>query len=291
VRKKEQWTIGIYRGSSPFSLNSSLNLINPILKAEDVTDVPAKFVADPFLIKEGEIFYLFFEVFNHDTQQGDLALATSTNSWSWDYQQVIVDEPFHLSYPYVFKWQDEYYLIPESYQDNSIRLYRADHFPLNWSFVATIIEGRDYVDNSIVYYQDRWWLFASVTQNDTLYLFHADQLTGPWAEHPSSPIVKDNIHKGRPGGRVFEYNGSLYRYGTDNNSSYGYQHVMAYEITELTLDRYNETLAHSEPIVKPSGSGWNALSMHHVDPVQIKPNQWIASVDGFGTYLIFGLDY
>jgi hypothetical protein len=39
------------------------------------------------------------------------------------------------------------------------------------------------------------------------------------------------------------------------------------------------------------GSGWNQQAMHQLDPVQVKPDQWIASVDGFGEYLLFGWQY
>src|SRR5688500_17863281 len=129
VSRRQQWTIGIYRSDSPFHFNKLQGWINPLFKAEDVTDVPAKFVADPFLIKDNETFYLFFEVYNNDTQQGDLAVATSKNTWIWNYEKVILDEPFHLSYPYVFQSDGEHYLVPESFEDNSIRLYKADDFP------------------------------------------------------------------------------------------------------------------------------------------------------------------
>jgi hypothetical protein len=123
VTQREQWTIGIYSGESPFDFpESQQSWWNPMFKAEDVTDVPAKFVADPFLVKEDATWYLFFEVYNLDTKQGDLAVATSTDTKSWNYKQVILDEPFHLSYPYVFKWQDDYYLIPESFEANSMPL-------------------------------------------------------------------------------------------------------------------------------------------------------------------------
>src|SRR5215207_5371783 len=188
VTQKEQWTIGIYRSDSPFHFNELQGWINPLFRAEDVTDVPAKFVADPFLIKEDDTWNLFFEVYNNNTQQGDLAVATSKNTWIWNYEKLIIDEPFHLSYPYVFKTDGVYYLIPESFEDNSIRLYKADEFPTQWSYVKTLVEGRDYVDNSIVFYNDQWWLFSSVTSNDTLYLHYADSLTGTWKEHPQSPI-------------------------------------------------------------------------------------------------------
>jgi hypothetical protein len=252
----------------------------------DVTDVRAKFVADPFLLKEGETWNLFFEVYNNDTKQGDLAVATSRNTWIWNYEKVILDEPFHLSYPYVFKAEDEYYLIPESFEDSSVRLYKADGFPTHWTYVKTLITGRDYVDNSIIYYGGKWWLFSSVTSNDMLYLHYADSLTGPWKEHPQSPIVRQDVHKARPSGRLLIYENKLYRFTMDVNPPVGTHQVMAYEITEITPNSYSERLAQETPVIMPSGSGWNGQAMHQLDPVQIDSNSWIASVDGFGEYWV-----
>lgn len=291
VTQREQWTIGIYRSDSPFHFNDLQGWVNPLFRAEDVTDVPAKFVADPFLVKEGETWNLFFEVYNNNTKQGDLAVATSSNTWMWNYEKLIIDEPFHLSYPYVFKSEDEYYLIPESFEDNSIRLYKADDFPTKWSYVKTLVEGRDYVDNSIVFYNNKWWLFSSVTTNDQLYLHYADSLTGPWQEHPMSPIVVDDVHKARPSGRMIVYDGKLYRFTMDIDPPVGTHQVMVYEITDITPMSYAETLAQEAPVVKPSGSGWNGDAMHQLDPVQVDENSWIASVDGFGKYWIFGWEY
>jgi hypothetical protein len=287
VTTREQWTIGIYTGRDPFSLDGSRRWWNPVFRSEDVTDISAKFVADPFLIKDGETWDLFFEVYNLNTDQGDLAVATSRDTWRWDYQQVILDEPFHLSYPYVFKWEDDYYLIPESYQANSVRLYKADDFPLQWSFVTTLVDGRDYVDNSIAYYQGKWWLFSSVTSNDTLYLWYSDKLTGPYVQHADSPIVAGNAHKARPSGRVLVYDDRLYRFTMDVDPPQGTHWVWAYEITEITPTTYSEQLAVDHAIVQPGPSGWNGQAMHQVDPVQVGADEWIASVDGFGDYLVF----
>jgi hypothetical protein len=291
VAEREQWTIGIYEGSSPLDFPESQRRLNPVLTHQHVTDVPAKFVADPFLMAEGDTWYLFFEVYNLETMQGDLAVATSTNARRWTYQQLILDEPFHLSYPYVFKWEGEHYLIPESYEANAIRLYRATEFPTQWEFVATLVDDVERVDPSIVYYADRWWLFAAAIDNATLHLYHADDLFGPWEEHPASPIVVDNPHIARPSGRVTIYEERLYRYTMDVNPPVGSHQVFALEITELTPTTYAEQLARPEPIIGPSGKGWNAQAMHQLDPQPYRSGRWIASVDGFGTYLVFGWEY
>jgi hypothetical protein len=191
----------------------------------------------------------------------------------------------------VFKWENAYYLIPESSEVTSIRLYKADNFPTKWSFVKALIEGRDFVDNSIANYHGKWWLFASVSSNDKLYLFHSDSLLGPWVEHPKSPIVEGNNHVARPSGRVLVYEDRLYRYTMDVNPPFGTHRIMAFEITDITPTSYSEKLVSDDPILKATGSGWNAQAMHQIDPVRVGPDLWIAAVDGFGKYSVFGWDY
>lgn len=291
VAEKEQWTIGIYRGDSPFSFDPSQDRRNPVLTAQDVTDAPAKFVADPFLVNDSDKWYLFFELYNLDTEQGDLAVATSVNTRKWKYEKVVLDEPFHLSYPYVFKWQNDYYLIPETFEANSIRLYRSDLFPTKWSFVTTLVENEELVDPSIVQFNDKWWLFAAEPNNDTLRLYFANELFGPWLEHPESPIVEANEHIARPSGRVLIYEDRLYRYTMDVRPSQGTHQVWAFEITQLSTTSYSERPVSQDPILKPDGKGWNAQAMHQIDPHQVEDGHWIASVDGFGKYLVFGLQY
>lgn len=291
IERGEQWTIGIYRGDSPFEFGGIRNRMNPRLTAEAVTDVSARFVADPFLLKREDVWYLFFEVYNNATAQGDLAVATSANLRGWTYEGVVMDEEFHLSYPYVFEFEGEHYMIPETFETNSIRLYRADPFPSEWSYVGTLVEGRDYVDNSIVFHEGRWWMFSGVTSNDTLHLHFSDSLFGPWSEHPESPIVSGDLHRSRPSGRMIEQEGRLFRYTMDVDPPEGTHRVMVYEITELTTDRYAERLAREEPVLAPSGRGWNGRAMHQIDPVQIGENEWVAAVDGWGKYFVLGWRY
>jgi hypothetical protein len=291
VGKVEQWSIGIYRSDSPFSFPTSGNRRNPVLTAQDVTDVPAKFVADPFLAEDSSTWYLFFEVYNTDTQQGDLAVATSENTRKWKYERVVLDEPFHLSYPYVFRWQNEYYLIPESFEANAVRLYKAVDFPHQWSFVGSLIDGGDFVDPSIVRVHEKWWIFvSSVSEPNSLQLFYADDLLGPWTEHPASPIATGADNMARPAGRVLVYDGRVFRFQQDLDEAWGHR-VWAFEVTDLTTTSYREEKLSEDPILEASGSGWNEKAMHHIDPHQVGDGKWIASVDGFGTYLVFGLEY
>src|SRR5258708_424155 len=135
------WSIGIYTGTSPLELRPASGVVNPILTRADVHDVPARFVADPFMMRRGGIWYMFFEVLNQATDRGEIGLATSSDGLGWTYQQIVLAESFHLSYPYVFQWQGETYMLPETLGAQAARLYRAETFPTRWSGVGSLVEG------------------------------------------------------------------------------------------------------------------------------------------------------
>jgi hypothetical protein len=283
-RKRDEWSISVYRGSSPFCLAPADLAHDPVLTKKDVTDVVAGYVADPFMLNVDDTWYMFFEVVNEGTKKGEIGLATSRDGLRWNYRQIVLDEPFHLSYPYVFQWNNEIFMVPESCQINSIRLYRAEPFPLRWSLVTSLIDSKDYVDPSLVHFGDKWWLFASSgkppRRAENLHLFFADELTGQWREHPKSPVVSGNAAIARPGGRVFVLGNQVIRFTQDCASTYGLQ-VRAFAVTDMTENSFTERLVSDEPILKPSAGGWTDMGMHHIDPHLLKDGSWLACVDGW----------
>ncbi|ARV57694.1 hypothetical protein BZZ01_02715 [Nostocales cyanobacterium HT-58-2] len=284
LTKKERWSIGIYTGKSPVHFTSPKEIKNPVLTRRNVSDVRAGFVADPFMIKVDQTWFMFFEVLNQQTRRGEIGLATSEDTVNWKYEQIVLAEPFHLSYPQVFEWMNEYYMIPETHQANSIRLYKASKFPTEWSFIGNLKSGALFLDASIFRYADKWWLFTETNPQhnfDTLRLYYADELLGSWTEHPKSPIISGNAHIARPGGRVVVMNDKIIRYTQDCQPYYGTQ-VRAFEITELTTTSYKEREIDQSLILKPTGVGWNGAGMHHIDSHFIEEGKWIACVDGRG---------
>ena len=284
-KKHREWSIGIYVGRTPFDLSPPVDGVdNPVLTGKDVSDVQTDSVADPFMISTSDAWYMFFEVENKQTGKGEIGLAVSDNGMKWSYQKTVLTEPFHLSYPYVFEWMDEYYMIPESHQVTSVRLYKASHFPDRWSLVGTLLSGQAFIDSSIFHYGNKWWLFTEANsvpfRHDNLRLFYSDDLPGSWHEHPASPIIDGNAHLARPAGRVLVRENTIIRYTQDCYPAYGTQ-VRAFQITELTTTSYHEREACKNPVLVGSGVGWNCCGMHHCDPHFIEEGRWIACVDGW----------
>lgn len=284
----KQWAIGLYEGQSPFELHPAAGVKNPIMQAADVTGFPAGFVADPFILPRGGEWFLFFEAFDSRRRKGVISYARSRDRVSWQYQGIAVEEPFHLSYPYIFEADGEIWMVPESAENRTIRLYRAARFPDRWEFVMNLVEGAELVDASLLHWQNTWWLFASGTDNASLHIYLAPALTGPWRKHPGNPVLSNRPHGARPAGRILEQDGHLYRYAQDDQPQYGLR-AYAFEITELTETTYREQPAAAQPVVGPGKDGWNRSGMHHIDAQLLPSGGWLAAVDGRKQHLFIGL--
>ena len=177
VSREWEWSIGLYGGATPYDIAPLPGERNPILTAKDVTDVPADFVADPFMIRRNSDWSMFFEVFNSLTGRGEIGLATSQDCLHWNYRQIVLRESFHLSYPYVFQHGENVYMVPECYETQQVLLYRASAFPYDWKLCRALADGT-FCDPSIVWHEGWWWLFVCSTpfEHHTLRLYFSDDL-------------------------------------------------------------------------------------------------------------------
>ncbi len=273
-----RWSIGVYSGPTPFELSAPAGISNPVLAAEDVNDIRAEIVADPFLFRRGAAWYLFFEVLNRAVNRGEIAFATSPDGLTWQYGSVVLRAPFHLSYPHVFEANGEIYLMPETRQANAVRLYRAVEFPHRWTLVREILQG-NYADPTIIEHEERFWLFAQ-RGLDELRLFWSEDVEREWREHPAGPLWPGNRTYSRPGGRMLHYNGRLFRFAQDGALIYGHS-LRVLEIDRLNEIEFAEHELDCSPLLTASRHGWNASAMHHIDvqPSALE-NSWIAMVDG-----------
>jgi hypothetical protein len=282
-------TIGIYSGSTPFNLAPSGETVNPAIHPKEISDVSARGVSDPFMVYHQGLWYMFFEVTNARSNKSDIGFATSGNGYHWSYQRIVIDEPFDLSYPCVFEWRGEFYMVPETKGTNSVYLYKATSFPSEWMRVQAII-AEEPVAPTFFTYHDTCWMFLGNPDRTALNLYYAADVFGPWLRHPLSPVVVSDKNVATPAGRVIEYDGRLYRFARDSSPEYG-NCIRVLEISDLTITTYGEAEISQSPILSGSGEGWNADGMQHIDPHRLDDGSWIACVDGTSDRLLIGLKY
>lgn len=227
-----------------------------------------RFWADPFPWAKDNKLYLFVEEFLYSKKRGHLSVLTLNKDFSVANNQVILEKPYHLSYPYIFEYKGEMYMIPESMKNNKIDLYRCKNFPNKWEHEETLIDNLPALDATLLEISGKWWLFANIKSEsgstfDTLHLYYSDNpLSSNWKPHPQNPIVK-NIKSARPAGRIFMDNGKIIRPSQDCSLAYGYA-INFNEIATLNEKEYKETRIH---YFKPPPIGIKLLTTHTFNKV------------------------
>jgi len=211
---------------------------------------PIIIVADPFLFVHNGELYLFYEEKRLHTP-GVLKMIKTSDLKKWSDPVTVLEESFHLSYPFVFEDNGEVYMIPETSASSEVRLYRASNKELTSFEQESVLLSHhkddlplmiDYSDSSLYRYKDTYYLITSLNEGDgnQLLLFFANSLTGSYKKHPCSPLLK-SMKYGRDAGCFLSWNGKLYRFAQDCEKRYG-DNIHVFEIKDITQLRYSEEL-------------------------------------------------
>lgn len=204
-----------------------------------------RFWADPFAAYALGHHYIFFEEGIEGEPRGHISCLMLDRSGHHGPPRIVLERPYHLSYPFVFQHEGTYYMIPETADNNAIELYRCTRFPDGWERAVTLVDGIYAVDPTLVQDGGRWWLFANVREHpgastlDELFLFSSSELlSSEWVPHPANPIVSD-VRRARPAGRPFRRGGAIFRPAQDCAERYGHA-IVINRIVTMTMDRYEE---------------------------------------------------
>jgi len=199
--------------------------------------------ADPFLFRRDERTFLFFEDCPCDSHTGVISCVEIDSAGRTTPVRPVLTADCHLSYPFVFEWQGEIYMLPETSRHRTVELYRAVDFPESWVFDRVLLDNLRAVDPTLLFHEGRYWLFvgtpsANGRMGEELSLYHAETPLGPWSAHPGNPVVND-VRRARPAGRVLRTEAGLIRPGQDHSVRYGYATSLC-RIETLSTTEYRE---------------------------------------------------
>lgn len=200
------------------------------------------FFADPFLIEHRSATYCFFEELSYRSNRGRISyVVLDERCRSPLLIERAITTPYHLSYPFLVRYEDDIFCIPESFESGRISIFGAREFPNGWYERATLLDNFAGVDPTVFEHGGRWWLFCTDARsawNADLYAFYADDLFGRWRPHGLNPIKRD-LRGSRPGGTPFVHGDRLFRPAQDCSSRYG-GGLIINEILALSPDRFLE---------------------------------------------------
>ena len=222
---------------------------------------PHNFAADPFVVTWQGRTVVFFEELDHRVGKGIIAAIEFNEQGPLGEIFTVLDEPWHLSYPFLIEDGGELWMIPESSAMKEVTLYRCARFPDRWERHATLLSGVEFSDATITRHDGRYYMFGvtrdgSAGYSDTLSIYHADRLTGPWLPHAQNPVLLDRANA-RPAGHFVLRDGKLWRPVQDCSRGYGAAVALA-EIVELSPTRFEQVRRHH---VSPSAH-WPGRNLH-----------------------------
>lgn len=209
-----------------------------------IENPPGRFLADPFLISRDGKHFCFVEDCQIGAENGRISVYELGESTA-KFVGVALQENFHLSYPYLFEYQGELYMCPESSANHDIRVYRCIEFPLRWQFENSIMTGISAVDTMLIDKEGKWWMVTNVDPAGwgdyslELCVFSASSpLDTVWKPHPGSPFFID-ASRARNGGIIREGN-LVFRISQGKGfDMYGKQ-TSINEMADLNDDVYSE---------------------------------------------------
>jgi hypothetical protein len=234
----EDWCVAVRRSRVPREPGISLAGFHFLPSPAD------RYYADPFPWVEGDRRYVFCEEYRKRERKGVIVVFEVDDAGRPGPPRLVLERDYHLSYPFVFRWQGQHYMIPETEQHRTIELHRARRFPNHWEPDKVLMEGVLASDTTLFEHAGCFWLFTCMRSergagNEETFLFHAADPLGPFVPHRDNPIVSD-VRRARPAGRIFRLGEHWVRPSQDCARCYGHAITLS-RIDELTPERYRET--------------------------------------------------
>ncbi|MBO5321622.1 MAG: hypothetical protein J6B22_03335 [Clostridia bacterium] len=225
-------------------------------KKYPLEDVPVQFVtipnsfrywaADPFLWDFNKRTFLFCELFDFNLGRGVIGYSEFKKGKFTKYKPVIVED-FHLSYPLIFEFKNDIYMMPETNEANSLLLYKAVDFPEKWEKCKIIKENCRLVDTTIFPLKDDKGFegFSSSESADAIYKLKLDENLNLIEFKTMDLDAKTN----RNGGSMIDVGDSIIRVCQDCRQTYGYTLIFR----KLNLKTFEEmeqyTLSHKDIVI------------------------------------------
>jgi hypothetical protein len=245
-----------------------------------------RFYADPFpFVHEGRT-YVFVEDLDHRTNKAAISVLPFDDRGPSGPAEPVLDLPWHLSYPFVFEHDGQIWMIPESSANRTVTLYRADPFPYRWVVEEILLADIQAGDATVTWHAGSFWMFTATRDeagswSDTLSIFTAPRLQGPWRPHAANPVLIDQT-AARPAGAMVWRHGTLWRPVQDCSAGYGTGVGLA-EVTRLDHGGFSQKV---HTVLRPDSS-WPGRRLHTlnragrlecIDGSAYSPrNRWLAS--------------
>lgn len=208
-----RWDFGFIENGIPHILDGS----RVDIKYAHI-ETPGRWFADPFIVAcdEKEIVILCEEMAKGRHLGRIARLVFSRQTYELLQWEIVLELPTHLSFPSIIHQADgSLWVHPENAQSGNHTIYRYDDSQKSFT-EAHIICHEPLVDAVFLRYDGADWLFATRSNNATLYAYTLQS-----GEFILQETIDFENSDARRAGNFFEYNGHLYSPAQDCSKTYG----------------------------------------------------------------------
>ncbi len=266
----------------------------PIQTCGDVKDISCLYMADPFLFLDSEnTWYLFTEVINNHCQKGEIAVSVSHDGLkSFQYLQVVLKEPWHLSWPFVFAHGGRHYMITCATAGAPTQpvlwLYESDEgdWPFRWEKQSRLLFESPlvgYALDPVIYFHEpdrTWYLWTQDSGTQQERLFFSDSFDAGFVEHADSQQYALR-HAGRIVVETTSPHAGVWAFFQEGGSMPGSLSVQARKIELLSRWEFQ----YSEESIQVAGPVYDTIfaeqGMHTFGAHRLADGSWVCVVDGW----------
>ena len=215
---------------------------NHILDAEKldftiINNTMRYWCADPFLVEVGNKTYVFFEAYHRFKRKGAIGFREISGKKKGKIN-IVIDEPFHLSYPFLYIEGDVWYMIPESKESNQIIRYKSEEFPEKWVKEKVLMDNISAADTTIHFYENGCmklitYLSESFNKGKLMLLQLKDDVCETIYQ------LEDPDGRKRPAGKIFMRDNIFYRPSQLCTRAYG-EALIFNKMLAVTENSYEE---------------------------------------------------
>lgn len=216
-------------------------------RANLIPNPRGSYLADPFIVERDGRTVCYVEEYDLASRRGGISWLEIVDG-APVYRGTLIEEPYHMSFPFPFEHEGQLYMVPETFEAGEISLYRCTSFPDQWERCGTLMEDVEASDTMIFHHNDRWWMLTNLRPEggldffSRLYLFWSDDpLPQDWTPHPLNPVLID-ADGGRNGGILFGASGQVFRVGQ-------HQSIMTYGAGWSVFEPFLSTTDYAESTV------------------------------------------
>lgn len=272
------WSVGMVMSDNPLDIDVNNITWHPYGKY--IQHPSTGMFADPFVVEDNGKYYVFFEQMSgkRNSNWGNIGLLASKDLKYWEYKGLVIEEPFHMSWPNVFRYKGEWYMIPEIAASGEMRIYHATSFPYDWE-VASVpdkFKNVHFADPMIYQKIDTTYMWVNI--DNKLRLYYTANLLGEWTEHPMSP-VHNTLQDCRPASTVYTYGGGTLFCTQDPKYGYG-TGVNAWLLDSISNTYYADHKFAKNPVLWRNGSSYAKDGMHTLNFIKLSNGKYFCVTDG-----------